>query len=471
MTDLQRWLDQEWKEARPIFWVAENIKDYHAIDGNTKVLEEITQYSQNIYTYATEASRAYHKLYRKCCNNPIIQQCPYLMRGRYSIICENQKNYLVEVQGEEKSYIVPMGLLDEAPKEYRTECMEVKSTVERTWKLEFHKTCEKAASRLKAIQNECYHSRTEINKLCTLGNIELENSRIHLAFGMLIGIVCLIIMYCMRKIWESPMVTKIQIVYTVFCAVLLCGYGLGIYRKIGNISYNKRLSMQLETYEKNFQDYQTKLNKNSDVNLELNQMLLQSVKALDFLAIDQAIAAADAIIKTEAKKACTKEEFIESKKKLKVWIIVLLIQVVLLFFANQKMNRMYGRISETTAAYEEEMGAELAEESLKEQGIFDENGFVFPDSNERYLTEEEVYALNDAEEYDFQTLLGHARNEIYARHGYAFNENGIYYPFYMEYDWSRNMEHHVVSDSELNEYEQANRDLIVAIERKEGYRK
>ena len=63
MTDLQRWLDQEWKEARPIFWVAENIKDYHAIDGNTKVLEEITQYSQNIYTYATEASRAYHKLY------------------------------------------------------------------------------------------------------------------------------------------------------------------------------------------------------------------------------------------------------------------------------------------------------------------------------------------------------------------------------------------------------------------------
>lgn len=135
--------------------------------------------------------------------------------------------------------------------------------------------------------------------------------------------------------------------------------------------------MQLETYEKNFQDYQTKLNKNSDVNLELNQMLLQSVKALDFLAIDQAIAAADAIIKTEAKKACTKEEFIESKKKLKVWIIVLLIQVVLLFFANQKMNRMYGRISETTAAYEEEMGAELAEESLKEQGIFDENGFWY----------------------------------------------------------------------------------------------
>ena len=49
-------------------------------------------------------------------------------------------------------------------------------------------------------------------------------------------------------------------------------------------------------------------------------------------------------------------------------------------------------------------------------------------------------------------------------------QNG-YYPFYMEYDWYRNMEHHVVSDSELNEYEQANRDLIVAIERKEGYRK
>lgn len=470
MADLQKWLDQEWKEARPIFWVAENIKDYHAIDGNTKVLGEITQYSQNIYTYATEASKAYHKLYRKCCNNPIIQKCPYLMRGRYSIICENQKNYLVEIPGEEKSYIVPLGLLEEAPKEYRIECAEVKSTIEKIWKQEFHKACEKVASRLKAIQNECYHSRIEINKLSPFGNTELENSRIHVFLGMLIGIVCLSIMYCMREIWKSPMVTKIQTADIILCAVLLGGYGLGIYRKIGNISYNKRLSMQLETYEKNFQDYQVQLNKNSDVNLELNQMLLQSVKALDFLAIDRAIAAADAIIKTEVKKACTKEEFIESKKKLKVWTIVLLIQVVLLFFANQKINRMYGEISETTVAYEE-MGIDSVEESLKERGGFDENGFVFSDSNERYLTEEEVYELNDIEEYDFQTLLGYARNEIYARHGYAFNENGVYYPFYMQYDWYRNMEHHVVSDSELNEYEQANRDLIVAIERKEGYRK
>ncbi len=36
--------------------------------------------------------------------------------------------------------------------------------------------------------------------------------------------------------------------------------------------------------------------------------------------------------------------------------------------------------------------------------------------------EEEVYALRNSEEYDFQTLLGYARNELYARHGFAFNE-------------------------------------------------
>ena len=471
MSDLQKWLDQEWKESRPIFWVVENRRDYHATDGNTKVLEELTQYSQNIYTYPTEASRAYHELYRKCCNNPIIQQFPYLLRDRYPIVCEKQEDYPVRVRGIEESYIVPIGFLDEAPKECQRECAEIKNSIERAWKQEFHKVCESTALRLKEIQNRCNYCRIEINKLCAVGAVELKSSRIHVFAGMLIGMVCLILMYYMREIWENPLAAKAQIAYTIFCAGLLCGYGVGIYRKIWDISYNNRLSVKLEEYEKTFEKYQTELETNSDVKLELKQMISQSVKVINFSAMDQTIIAAGETIKTKTKKACTEEEFKEAKKKLKTWIIILLTQVVVLFFADQKMNGMFGEESETTAAYEEETGTESVEEASKEQGVFDENGFVFPDSNERYLTEEEVYALYLVEEYDFQTLLGHARNEIYARHGYAFNENGEYYPFYMQYDWYRNMEHHVVSDSELNEYEQANRDLIVAVERKEGYRK
>ena len=40
MTDLQRWLDQEWKEARPIFWVAENIWEYESLRRNNAVQPE-----------------------------------------------------------------------------------------------------------------------------------------------------------------------------------------------------------------------------------------------------------------------------------------------------------------------------------------------------------------------------------------------------------------------------------------------
>lgn len=101
---------------------------------------------------------------------------------------------------------------------------------------------------------------------------------------------------------------------------------------------------------------------------------------------------------------------------------------------------------------------------------FDENGLLFWDSNERYLSEDEIYALKNNEEYDFQSLLGFARNEIYARRGYAFKEDGPYYTFYMQYEWYSNMSHDVFGDEVFNEYEIANRDLIVEIEKREGYR-
>ena len=86
------------------------------------------------------------------------------------------------------------------------------------------------------------------------------------------------------------------------------------------------------------------------------------------------------------------------------------------------------------------------------------------------MSEDEVYALRDNEEYDFQTLLGFARNEIYARRGYAFKEDGPYYPFYMQYEWYSDIPHSVFGDEVFNEYEIANRDLIVKIEKREGYK-
>lgn len=101
---------------------------------------------------------------------------------------------------------------------------------------------------------------------------------------------------------------------------------------------------------------------------------------------------------------------------------------------------------------------------------FSEDGFIFPDSSEHYLDKESIYNLNDFEDYEFKDLLGYARNEIYARHGFAFKEGGKYDNFYTQYDWYNEIEHGSVLDSDLNEYEVANVSLIVQVEEKEGFR-
>lgn len=119
--------------------------------------------------------------------------------------------------------------------------------------------------------------------------------------------------------------------------------------------------------------------------------------------------------------------------------------------------------------YQEETEA-ISDEESNSVPSFDKNGLLFWDSNERYLSEDEIYALKNNEEYDFQSLLGFARNEIYARRGYAFKEDGPYYPFYMQYEWYSDIPHSVFGDEVFNEYEIANRDLIVKIEKREGYK-
>ena len=167
-------------------------------------------------------------------------------------------------------------------------------------------------------------------------------------------------------------------------------------------------------------------------------------------------------MKEQVKSACTEEKLMKAKRNLIIVLSCIVFSMLIAFL--MELNGVIGD-AQTEANYQSE---DIETES--NNSIFDKNGFIFPNSDVRYLTEEEVYALRNSEEYDFQTLLGYARNELYARHGFAFNENKQYYPFYMQYEWYRNMEHSIISDSVFNEYELANRDLIVEIERREGYR-
>ena len=86
---------------------------------------------------------------------------------------------------------------------------------------------------------------------------------------------------------------------------------------------------------------------------------------------------------------------------------------------------------------------------------FNEAQFLLPRSSSMYLTEEDLEGLSLGE-------LRLARNEIYARHGLIFQDKeltnyfkakGYYYPY-----------EKTVPDTALNQYEIANRNLIISME-------
>lgn len=92
-----------------------------------------------------------------------------------------------------------------------------------------------------------------------------------------------------------------------------------------------------------------------------------------------------------------------------------------------------------------------------------QNGFVFPESNTRYLTQEDFRAIadkyNDTYRFaeDYLPILGYARNEIFARHGNIF-DTPKYTEFYSNFDWytpARKIEY-----NELSDIEKANVDTI-----------
>lgn len=85
--------------------------------------------------------------------------------------------------------------------------------------------------------------------------------------------------------------------------------------------------------------------------------------------------------------------------------------------------------------------------------------YLLPDSDSRYLTEEDLDALDPDD-------LRYARNELYARHGRKFSD-----PDLQAYFDEKNWYHGTINPSEfdekiLNEYESYNRDFIVKYEKK-----
>lgn len=89
--------------------------------------------------------------------------------------------------------------------------------------------------------------------------------------------------------------------------------------------------------------------------------------------------------------------------------------------------------------------------------------YILPESDSVFLSMEDLEGLS-AEECRL------ARNEIYARHGRLFTDEMLQEYFY-SLDWYEGtVEADEFDESVLNEYETANRDLIVMYEKEQGYR-
>lgn len=113
-------------------------------------------------------------------------------------------------------------------------------------------------------------------------------------------------------------------------------------------------------------------------------------------------------------------------------------------------------------------GVSFEEEKYSE--TIDENGFVFADSNKRYLSNEEIYSLKTSDEYTYQELLRYCINEIYARNGYKYEEGSKYWEYYNSYSWYREVPKRDVTYEMLNQYERRNIDKLVNIEKENGFR-
>lgn len=96
--------------------------------------------------------------------------------------------------------------------------------------------------------------------------------------------------------------------------------------------------------------------------------------------------------------------------------------------------------------------------SGKEDNVIeDENEYIFPESDSRFLSEEEVVKA-DIKKLPF------GRNEIYARHGYIFN-NKTYQAYFEKTSWYKGTVPSDQFDEDVfNEYEKQNVKLIKQVE-------
>lgn len=154
-----------------------------------------------------------------------------------------------------------------------------------------------------------------------------------------------------------------------------------------------------------------------------------------------------------------KERKLKSRKirrNMLIGIPLLLLSIFFVFI----LSNFYSQSKDTsnTINYDEEYNNEYNETledyiPSEDNGLIEYTDYIFEDSNSRYL---EDWELENLSQYELKI----ARCEIYARHGYDFDEPEVY-DYFLEKDWYYpEISPDDWNDDYLNEYEQANINLI-----------
>lgn len=146
-------------------------------------------------------------------------------------------------------------------------------------------------------------------------------------------------------------------------------------KKISNSTYNNDLSVRIGEMAEKLKWHRKNLELNSEVHLDIGYVISRCGEYTNFYVIDRDMVQAEKLMKEVTKPACTEEDFGKAKRNLVIVTVCLIIGAVGMLFAKERTEIAV----ETTENYEP------AEPEVSEKSAFDENGFVFADSNSKIL--------------------------------------------------------------------------------------
>lgn len=473
--DRQETVYKLYKAYKHIEWLLAHIDMYQANEDGKELLDELVRYGSNIYTYPFEAERAYVSFRQHVWNNPFLYQTtPLELLGEkteYCLFATSVDGYFVEYKEAENVYVLPLGFVKEVlgEKENLSLFQNEIAKMIREYHVQKGLLEQRFQSRLDKYQQDnvvLMEQRlgktlveNNINSLTDLGK-QFDSSNKTITVTMLILFAVYLI--CMGHTVNNR--AMYIIAGGIFGAYILWFF----WRMLRMRLYLRKIRRNAKAVNDYWQGYRNM------AMLGINFDNIYSKKEKDSVKPARLVGQYSEI------KSILEKENAQERKKVRIhhryWdYFVIFIGAVLtagMLLTGGIINFADSMGELPDGASQEQLSGTLQGEEEPETaaaGPFDSNGFIFADSDSRYLTDSEVYALREVEGYEFQDLLGFARNEIYARHGYPFDPEGKYYPYYMQYSWYSDISHQTVEEGNLNDYEKANINLIVRIESEYGY--